>query len=55
MRSLLSLGLLTALGFAAGPAQDKPITMAPVKYDGLKAEVLKHRGKVLVVDFWASD
>ena len=32
---------------------EKQIDMIPVKYDGLKREVLKQRGKVLVVDFWA--
>ena len=26
--------------------------MAPIKYDALKQEILKHRGKVLLVDFW---
>jgi len=24
-----------------------------VKYDGLAEEILKHRGKVILVDFWA--
>lgn len=36
-----------------GDAQDKKYEMTPVKYAGLKAEILKHRGKVVVVDFWA--
>jgi hypothetical protein len=43
--------LLTVLGHALG--QEKKIEMTPVKYDALKQEVLKHRGKVVVVDFWA--
>ena len=38
---------------AVGQPQEKNVEMIPVKYDGLKQEVLKHRGKVLVVDFWA--
>jgi hypothetical protein len=42
--------LVTLLGHASG--QEKKIEMTPVKYDGLKQEVLKHRGKVVVVDFW---
>ncbi len=54
-RALVSLGLITTLCTAMSPAQDKPITMVAVKYDGLKQEVLKHRGKVLVVDFWSFD
>ena len=38
----------------AGPAQEKKIATTPVKYDGLKQEVLKQRGKVVLVDFWAT-
>ena len=34
-------------------AQEKRGEMTVVTYDGLKREVLKHRGKVVVVDFWA--
>jgi hypothetical protein len=48
---LLALSGILLAGPAA--AQDKKIEMIPVKYDGLKQEVLKHRGKVVVVDFWA--
>ncbi len=40
--------------FADGPIQDKKSELVTVKYDGLKREVMKHRGKVVVVDFWAS-
>jgi thiol-disulfide isomerase/thioredoxin len=50
----LALALLaSALLFTnAGQSQEKQIAMAPVKYEGLKQEVLKQRGKVLLVDFW---
>jgi hypothetical protein len=54
MRTLASLAV-AALCLATGQAQEKSTAMIPVKYDGLKAEVLKHRGKVLIVDFWAGD
>lgn len=52
MRDLVSIGILTAVCAAISPAQEKT-EMSPVKYDALKQEILKHRGKVLVVDFWA--
>jgi thiol-disulfide isomerase/thioredoxin len=56
------LAFCVLVGFCfAGPAQDTKTAPAPdtkttlvaVKYDGLKQEILKHRGKVVVVDFWA--
>ncbi len=47
------LAMLTALSGVSTPAQEKKIEMVPVRYDGLKQEVLKHRGKVVLVDFWA--
>lgn len=56
-----TIRILTAAGLAficaaGGQTQEKkPIVMTSVKYDGLKQEVLKHRGKVVVVDFWASN
>jgi hypothetical protein len=43
----------TLLSSGVGGAQEKKSEMTPVKYSGLKEEVLKHRGKVVVVDFWA--
>ena len=52
--TIASLVVLSALCSADGPSQEKKIDMIPVKYDGLKREVLKQRGKVLLVDFWAS-
>ena len=45
---LLSIGLLSVR------AQDTPITAVPVSYEGLKQEILKHRGKVVIVDFWST-
>ena len=54
-RWLLALGVLAGLFASAGPAQEKKITLTPVKYDGLKQEILKNRGKVVVVDFWATN
>jgi hypothetical protein len=49
----LSLLLLLSLRGAADAQPDKTAAMTPVKYERLKAEVLKQRGKVVVVDFWA--
>jgi thiol-disulfide isomerase/thioredoxin len=54
LRWLLALGVLIGFCFSAGPAQEKNVTLTRVKYDELKQEVLKHRGKVVVVDFWAT-
>jgi thiol-disulfide isomerase/thioredoxin len=48
-----SLGLLT-LG-DRGAAQEKGVTVQEVKYAGLQDLVLKNRGKVVVVDFWATN
>ena len=53
IRMLAVLGLLGVLCAGPGHTQEKKVEMIPVKYDGLKQEVFKHRGKVLVVDFWA--
>ena len=55
LRSLLALGLLVGICFSVGPAQEKNQIVTPVKYDGLKQEILKHRGKVVLVDFWATN
>src|SRR6516162_4344599 len=54
IRIIVSITILVVLCAAAGHAQEKKIVMTHVKYDGLKQEVLKHRGKVVVVDFWAT-
>ena len=53
INAFVSLGLLAAW-CAAGHSQEKKIEMTSVKYDGLKQEILKQRGKVVVVDFWTS-
>jgi thiol-disulfide isomerase/thioredoxin len=53
LRTLFALGLFAALCARDGAAQEKKIEMVPVKYAGLKEEVVKHRGKVVLVDFWA--
>jgi thiol-disulfide isomerase/thioredoxin len=47
------LGVALAWAAAGAGAQDDAVTLNVVKYDGLKQEVLRHRGKVVVVDFWA--
>ena len=47
----LTLAFLTIAGAAS--AQEKKYDMTAVKYGGLADEILKHRGKVVVVDFWA--
>jgi hypothetical protein len=48
----MCVGMLAALCGAAGQTPSSDVV--PIKYDALKQEVLKHRGKVLVVDFWSS-
>lgn len=53
MRSIFALGLLAALSASVAQPQEPSFEMARIKYDGLKQEVLKHRGKVVIVDFWA--
>jgi thiol-disulfide isomerase/thioredoxin len=50
---MFALGFFTALCASEASAQDKKAVMVPVKYAELKAEVLKHRGHVVLVDFWA--
>ena len=49
----VAFGMLLLLCAAARQTQEKSVEVVPVKYGGLKEEVLKHRGKVLVVDFWS--
>src|SRR6476660_8263727 len=51
---LLMLGVFALCAAGAVPAQEKKIEMTTVNYDGLKQEILKHRGKVVIVDFWAT-
>src|SRR5437660_1477989 len=54
----MRLRLILLAGFvlpAATALADPPaaVTVNVVKYDGLSALVKQHRGKVVVVDFWA--
>jgi hypothetical protein len=49
-----TFGVLAVWCAATGQPPEKSVDVVVVKYDGLKQEVLKHRGKVLIVDFWAS-
>ena len=53
LRCLVATTLFAGVFFGLLPAQDKNFDMTHVKYAGLKDEILKHRGKVLVLDFWA--
>lgn len=46
--------LLLVACISGAPAQDNKIEATIVKYDALKQEILKHRGKVVLVDFWAT-
>src|SRR6266851_5874494 len=55
IRIIVAIATFDILCTAAGQAQEKKIVMTHVKYDGLKQEILKHRGKVVVVNFWASN
>ena len=56
IRTAIAFTILAMFCAAAGQSQEKKndIVMTHVKYDGLKQEVLKHRGKVVIVDFWAT-
>ena len=53
IRILAPWAILAAVCASAGQTPEKSVEVIPVKYDALKQEVLKQRGKVLVVDFWA--
>ena len=54
MRRILGLGILLALSAGPGQAQQKNVgpDVRVVKYDALAQEVLKNRGKVVLVDIW---
>lgn len=50
------VGLLVLAAAGNGNAQETAkdsVRLQVVKYDGLAREILKNRGKVVVVDFWA--
>lgn len=55
LRIIAPMLIVTVVCVAVGHTQEKQIVMTHVKYDGLKKEVLKHRGKVVVLDFWATN
>ena len=55
IRIIASLLVGAILCVAVGHTEEKKVVMTHVKYDGLKQEVLKHRGKVVVLDFWATN
>jgi thiol-disulfide isomerase/thioredoxin len=54
LKLVAALLMLATFSVAVSPAQEKKIVMAHVKYNGLKQEILKQRGKVVLVDFWAT-
>jgi thiol-disulfide isomerase/thioredoxin len=56
MNTIRQFAAVTVLGIlcaTVGQTQEPKIVMTHVKYDGLKQEILKQRGKVVIVDFWA--
>src|SRR5262245_37504669 len=55
LRGMLAFTVVAAAPFSAAQENEaKPgeVKLEVVKYEGLKAAVLKHRGKVVYVDFW---
>lgn len=46
------LGLTVGAGLLLGQEATRVGNLRVVKYDGLKDEVLRNRGKVVLVDFW---
>jgi hypothetical protein len=51
--SLLGAALFLGHGLAQAPEHGKGVVeLRVVKYNGLAQEVLKHRGKVVVIDMW---
>jgi thiol-disulfide isomerase/thioredoxin len=52
-KGIIALGILAFHCAALGQTHEKTVEMAPVKYDGLKQAILKERGNVVLVDFWA--
>ncbi len=53
-RLMLFVLTIASLNFVPAQGQDAAIKAVPVTYDGLKQEILKHRGKVVILDFWAT-
>lgn len=54
MRPMIAAAAAVLIGTAAlwSQAPEGEITLQVVKYDTLAKEVLKHRGKVVMIDFW---
>lgn len=52
MKTFACGGILLLTGLLL--AQDARIELKTVKYDGLADHVLKNRGKVVLLDFWAT-
>jgi hypothetical protein len=53
LATLVGSALLLGHGLAQAPEQGQGgIELRVVKYNGLAQEVLKHRGKVVVIDMW---
>jgi hypothetical protein len=50
--SLLGAALFLGHGLAQAPEQGRGVTLRVVKYNDLAQEVLRHRGKVVVIDMW---
>ena len=44
--------VLFSMVLSIAVAQEDAVALKVVKYDGLKEEVVRQRGKVVVVDFW---
>lgn len=58
MRRLVLFGVLLALGTGCAvftrPAASEPVDLAEVRADGLEAALDAQKGKVVLVDFWAT-
>ncbi|MFO0865450.1 MAG: TlpA disulfide reductase family protein [Gemmataceae bacterium] len=53
MRRMLAAAMAVFLGISSASAQIKEsITLDVVNYEALGKEVLKHRGKVVMIDIW---
>jgi thiol-disulfide isomerase/thioredoxin len=51
---VFSWGVVVASTWAADPATPPEITVTEVKIDGLKKAIADNKGKVVLVDFWAT-
>lgn len=56
MRVLVCAGLLaaTVVGTGADPAKPETVEVKEVKFDGLEATVKGNKGKVVLMDYWAT-